>query len=84
MSILKLKPSCKDYIWGGSRLKEEYGIEYNGDILEEAWELSCHPDGPSHIVNGKYAGKTLQQYIDSEGREVLGIIVEGSVTSRFL
>lgn len=21
MSILKLKPSCKDYIWGGGRLK---------------------------------------------------------------
>ncbi len=72
MSILKLKPSCKDYLWGGSRLREEYGIEYNGDVLAEAWELSCHPDGPSYIMNGTYAGKTLQQYIDSEGKEVLG------------
>ncbi len=72
MSILKLKPSCKDYIWGGSRLKEEYGIEYDGDVLAEAWELSCHPDGPSYIINGEYAGKTLQQYIDTEAKEVLG------------
>lgn len=72
MSILKLRPSCKGYLWGGSRLKEEYGIEYDGDLLAEAWELSCHPDGPSYIVNGIYAGKTLQQYIDSEGKEVLG------------
>ena len=49
MSILKLKPSCKDYIWGGTRLKEEYGKEYDGDVLAESWELSCHPDGPSYI-----------------------------------
>lgn len=72
MSILKLAPGCKDYLWGGSRLKEEYGIEYDGDVLAEAWELSCHPDGPSSIVNGVYEGKTLQEYIDSEGKRVLG------------
>jgi len=73
MSILKLKPSCKDYLWGGSRLREEYGIEYDKEVLAEAWELSCHPAGPSLIVNGPYAGKTLQQYIDAEGKQVLGI-----------
>ena len=72
MSILKLRPSCKDYIWGGSRLKDEYGIEYDGEVLAEAWELSCHPDGPSYIVNGRYAGKTLQQYTQEEGKDVLG------------
>lgn len=72
MSILKLKPSCKDYIWGGSRLKEEYGIGCDGEVLAEAWELSCHPDGPSYIANGRYAGKTLQQYIEEAGKDVLG------------
>lgn len=72
MSILKLRPSCKDYLWGGRRLAEEYGIEYDGEILAEAWELSCHPDGPSMIVNGPFAGKSLKEYIDINGREVLG------------
>ena len=72
MSILKLKPACKDYLWGGHRLVEEYGIDYEGPILAEAWELSCHPDGASTIVNGEYTGKTLQEYIDLAGREVLG------------
>ena len=72
MSILKLKPSCKDYLWGGHRLVDEYNIEYDREILAEAWELSCHPDGPSMIVNGPYAGKTLQEYLDIEGMEVLG------------
>ncbi len=45
MPVLKLKPACKDYLWGGHRLADEYGVEYDGAILEEAWVLSCHPDG---------------------------------------
>lgn len=72
MGILKLKPSCKDYLWGGHRLVEEYGKEYDGEILAETWELSCHPDGPTVIVNGPSAGKTLQQYIEENGKEILG------------
>ena len=72
MSILKLKPACKDYLWGGHRLAEEYNVEFDGEILAEAWELSCHPDGPSMIVNGPYAGKSLKEYLDAEGMEVLG------------
>ena len=72
MAILKLKPSCKDYIWGGHRLVDEYHVVCESDICAEAWELSCHPDGPSVIVNGSYAGKTLQQYIDDQGMSVLG------------
>lgn len=70
--MLKLKPSCKDYIWGGRRLVEEYGKESDGEVLAESWELSCHPDGPSVIVNGVHAGKTLQQYIEEAGKDVLG------------
>lgn len=72
MCILKLKASCKNYLWGGHRLADEYGIEYEEDILAEAWELSCHPDGPSYISNGKYAGRTLEEFIEAEGKEVLG------------
>ena len=32
MSILKLKPAYKDYLWGGHRLVEEYNMNYDGDI----------------------------------------------------
>lgn len=72
MAILKLKPACKSYLWGGSRLKSEYGKEFDGDILAETWELSCHPDGPSTIVGGAYDGMTLADYIGQAGRRVLG------------
>lgn len=72
MSLLKLAPSYKDYLWGGHRLVEEYNKQYEGSVLAESWELSCHPDGPSRILNGKYKGRTLAEYIEEEGKEVLG------------
>lgn len=72
MALLKLTSSYKDYLWGGCQLVEEYNKDFKGDILAESWELSCHPDGPSRIQNGPYAGKTLQEYIEIEGYEVIG------------
>lgn len=72
MALFKLIPSYKSYLWGGRRLAEEYNKKYEGEILAESWELSCHPDGPSIISNGVYAGKTLQEYINIEGKGVLG------------
>lgn len=72
MGMLKLKPACKDYLWGGRRLADEYGIETDREILAEAWELSCHPDGPSVIAEGQDAGKTLAAFIQENGPGVLG------------
>ena len=72
MAVLKLKPACKDYLWGGNRLITEFGKDCAGEILAETWELSCHPDGPSTVVNGEYAGSTLNEYILMEGRKVIG------------
>ena len=42
MSILKLTPSCKDYLWGGSRLRTDFGVQSDLNPLAEAWVLSCH------------------------------------------
>lgn len=72
MAIVKLRPSCKDYLWGGQKLKTEFHKKYDGEILAETWELSCHRDGPSYIADGEYAGATLEEYIVMEGRKILG------------
>ena len=47
MSILKLTPSCKDYLWGGSRLRTDFGVQSDLNPLAEAWVLSCHPMAPA-------------------------------------
>ena len=52
MAIIKLTPSCKDYLWGGSRLRTDFGVQSDLDPLAEAWVLSCHPDGPSYLPDG--------------------------------
>ena len=67
-----MSPACKNYLWGGRHLIEDYGINYDGDILAEAWMLSAHKDGASTILNGTYAGKTFRQYLDAEGSKVFG------------
>ena len=63
MSILKLAPACKDYLWGGTKLITDYGKRYDGARLAETWELSGHPDGPSVLTSGPDAGKTLAEYL---------------------
>lgn len=68
MSILKLIAPCKDYIWGGNRLREEYGKKLDSDKIAESWELSCHKDGQSVISGGEFDGKTLTEYIDAKGK----------------
>ncbi|HBB71974.1 MAG TPA: mannose-6-phosphate isomerase, partial [Ruminococcus sp.] len=43
MTPFLLEPAIKDYIWGGTRLRDEYGKESDLERLAESWELSCHP-----------------------------------------
>ena len=72
MSILKLEPAFKEYIWGGDKLMKDYHKHYEGKVLAESWELSCHVDGSSRIAAGPFKGKSLQEYIEWEGKKVLG------------
>ena len=66
-----LSPAGKDYLWGGNRLKTEFNKEIDLVPLAETWECSTHPDGPSVIVTGEYAGKTLAELL-KEHPEYLG------------
>jgi mannose-6-phosphate isomerase len=72
MGPLKLIAPCKDYLWGGTKLKTEYHQQSSEPKLAESWMLSCHKDGLSVIAEGEYAGLTLKEYIDRAGRAVLG------------
>lgn len=72
MALLKFSSACKDYLWGGSKLKTAYRKKYKGEILAESWELSCHPDGLSMISNGSYRGMSFNDYIKEKGKNVLG------------
>ena len=66
-----LKPAGKDYLWGGQRLKTEFGKESVLSPLAETWECSTHLDGPSTVLSGAFAGMTLKEVL-KEHPEYLG------------
>lgn len=65
VEIMKLQPVGKDYLWGGTRLREEYGKKIDITPLAETWECSVHPDGPSVVTNGEFKGKAEMDKITS-------------------
>lgn len=69
---LMLRPAVKDYLWGGTRLKTEFGFQSEQDSAAEAWVLSCHKDGASTIVNGPLAGRPLPEALEQWGPAALG------------
>lgn len=72
MYPLLLTPAMKDYLWGGTRLKSEFGYACKSATAAEAWVLSCHKDGPSVVSNGEHKGKTLPEVLKLWGGPALG------------
>lgn len=72
MYPLLLKPAVKEYVWGGNRLKTEFGFTCDTDVAAEGWMLSCHQDGPSVVINGQYAGMTLPEVVARFGERAIG------------
>lgn len=60
---LLLRPSGKDYLWGGRRLNDEFDKKIDMVPLAETWECSTHSDGPSYVVGGEFDGEELAQVI---------------------
>ncbi len=59
----KLSPVGKDYLWGGDRLKSEYGKKMKLKPLAESWECSTHADGLCVASDGEHAGQTLRDIL---------------------
>jgi mannose-1-phosphate guanylyltransferase/mannose-6-phosphate isomerase len=70
--MVKLLPAFKDYLWGGTKLRDLYGKQCDYDVIAESWELSAHPAGNSIIASGRHRGLSFSKYLDTVGKEVLG------------
>ena len=71
MEPLFLKGVLQEKIWGGTKLRDEYGYDIPSETTGELWAISAHPNGPATVINGEYAGKTLAELWD-EHRELFG------------
>lgn len=72
-----LKPAGKDYLWGGSRLNDDFSKGIDMSPLAETWECSTHPDGPSTVAGGVFAGWTLREVLKAHP-EYLGTHPRGA------
>lgn len=61
MQPLFLHPVFKERIWGGTTLQTEFGYDIPSNHTGECWAISAHPNGPSLIKNGPYAGMGLDE-----------------------
>ncbi len=70
--FVKLEPASKDYLWGGTKLKDIYNKKCDYDIVAESWELSSHKDGQSVIAEGRFKGMMFGEYLKRLGADGLG------------
>ncbi len=72
MYPLLLEAPVKDYLWGGTKLKDEFGLKCDTKIAAEGWMLSCHKDGANTVINGEFNGKSLPEVLEIWGSKALG------------
>lgn len=73
MEIFFLKPIFKQMLWGGQRLREDFGYDIPGEHTGECWAISAHPQGDCTIAEGEFAGMQLSQLFECH-RELFGDI----------
>lgn len=66
-----LKPAAKGYLWGGTRLNDDFAKGINMEPLAETWECSTHPEGVSIVASGRHKGKLLSEVL-AENPSYLG------------
>lgn len=72
--IIFLEPIFKDYIWGGTRLKEELNKKTKYKRTAESWEISSNSNGNCRILNKEFKNKTLKDLFEENTlkREIFG------------
>lgn len=58
-NVYKLVPEYKDYLWGGEKLKTDYGKQTDKTPCAESWELSLNPHGLTKVEDGKTLTEVL-------------------------
>ena len=72
-----LQPAVKDYLWGGTRLRDDFSKRMASDVIAETWECSTHPDGVSIAASGEFMGRPLDKIL-KEHPDYLGEHANGA------
>lgn len=69
--IIFLEPVFKEMIWGGSKLRTDFGYDIPGEHTGECWAIAAHKNGDSSVMNSEFSGYTLSR-LWNEKRELFG------------
>lgn len=69
--LIFLKPVFKSMIWGGDKLKKDFGYDVSGDNIGECWAISAHPNGDCEVISGEFRGLKLSELWENH-RELFG------------
>ncbi|MDR0916694.1 MAG: class I mannose-6-phosphate isomerase [Oscillospiraceae bacterium] len=73
---LKLAPVFKDAIWGGARLKRDFGANTDLPRIAESWVLSDRASSENIVLNGELAGYSLPDALREFGEPELPLLVK--------
>ena len=68
---LFLQSVMQEKIWGGTKLRDEFGYDIPSEKIGEYWAISAHPNGVSKVANGRFEGTDLAT-LYAEHRELFG------------
>lgn len=69
-----LTPASKDYLWGGSRLNDDFNLNIGIYPFAEAWVCSTHPDGECTAANGEKLRDVLKKHPNWLGTHPLNVM----------
>lgn len=67
-----LSPVAKSAIWGGTRLRRDWGKTADLPNIAETWELSVRDTERCTVRNGNYEGQTLYKVLKTLGPRAVG------------
>ena len=59
--LLFMKPVFKEAVWGGRKLRDDFGYEIPSDSTGECWGIGAHKNGDCEIAEGTYKGEHLSK-----------------------
>ena len=78
-----LKPAAKDYLWGGTRLNDDFKFGIGIEPFAEAWVCSTHPDGCSTALIDGFVGAIRLDEILYSHPEYLGSHAQSVADGKF-
>jgi len=69
---IRFKPIYKELIWGGEKLREDYGKSDAPEKTGESWEISMVKDNISVVANGFLKGNSLEEITEVYMGDMVG------------